>query len=1361
MRVLTLLAASPAALASTHPFSPYSPDADTVALFHLDEPTGSTTAVNGGSLGFPGIASDPGTSAVTDVFQPAAGFFGGAAGLANDRGIGIDASGNGDFSTGGSDRFALASIVGPDNAFTLEALVKPSTADLSAHGHIWSGDSSGDRGFQFRIKNTEELEYNGLEFGGGNQFHPLPPLDTGTWYHVALSYTEAGQPAGTGQFRMFWTPVTASTTEAQEVHSWTAQAVDPGIVTQLVLGNEGRSTLDEGFPGLVDEARISRVARAADEFLFDFVDTDGDSLPDPWEQAIVDADPDDAIDDVAAVLGSDDFDLDTLTNLREYELGTDPTVANDPDDADGDGLADDWELSYFPSIWTEDATGDPDTDTATNGEEQARGTSPLVYDDPSDSDADGLPDAWEEQYLRDLDSDGDDDPDGDGFSNAEEFAATTDPDNPLSVPGDSDGDGMADDWELAYFSNLDAGPTGDPDGDQRDNLAEAAASTDPNDPLDYPGAPVDPARPTGLMVDLLALPHRTTIPDTRPEFAWIFHPRSRGEAQGAYEIIVASSPLLAGAGTGDVWSSGKVDSGDSINVPCGVELSRGGSYAWRVRTWGDSPEASQWSRIQTFRIESTLPQPGARSLHRASADDASGYNWAGRYQSAFERAVPPVSVIDKGNGNYFIDFGRADFGYATVRLSGSFLGQAMEVRFGEKASGDSVDTSPGHTIRYSSTTRNLSNGDVTYEIRPPATSFPGYAAPIDVTGWAGDVTPFRYLELVGCPGPVGVADIRQQVLRVPFDEAAAAFTSSDPTLDAVWDLCRHSIKVTTFCGAYVDGDRERTPYEADAYINQLSHYGVDREYTVGRYTYEYLLDHPTWPTEWSLHFPLMAWQDYLHTGNTEALAANYGALQDSLLLSVSSGKGRRDDGLYQGSTASGSGGFPTDIVDWPSNQRDGYDMSRPLKTVTSAFQFKALRTMAEIAGVLGNTGDAATYQEMADETLDAIQSTFWDPSNGYYVDGASLSGSGLNAPIDGLSTHASAHANFFPLALGIEAPDKPAVLEHLKSKRMSCSVYGAQYLLEALFEGGEADHAIALMSDDDPSYPNHWWNMIREGSTITMESWDNDQKANIDWNHAWGAAPANLIPRYVLGVRPLEPGFGRVVIEPRLGTGDGNNGLSHASGTVPSIRGPIEVEVSENSPTTFRLRVRVPGNVTARVSLPDKGLAGAALVMDGAIVAEPLREDGRLVVADVPSGEHAIWLSATDSPTEAVLRENWKRAMFGDAADDPLVSGDSLDPDFDGVPTGDEFIANTDPLDPTDHLRIGTYLHDGNAGAFELTVAGRRGRRYRLDRSTELAPGSWTELHSTGVVESDRELTFTDPDPPAPRAFYRIEVQLP
>ena len=77
--------------------------------------------------------------------------------------------------------------------------------------------------------------------------------------------------------------------------------------------------------------------------------------------------------------------------------------------------------------------------------------------------------------------------------------------------------------------------------------------------------------------------------------------------------------------------------------------------------------------------------------------------------------------------------------------------------------------------------------------------------------------------------------------------------------------------------------------------------------------------------------------------------------------------------------------------------------------------------------------------------------------------------------------------------------------------------------------------------------------MLRSGATLTWKDWDLQFKPNMDWNHAWATAPINLVARYVLGVRPLTPGYSRVLIDPQLGQ------LCEVKGTVPTIRGPIHV----------------------------------------------------------------------------------------------------------------------------------------------------------------------------------------------------------
>ncbi len=59
-------------------------------------------------------------------------------------------------------------------------------------------------------------------------------------------------------------------------------------------------------------------------------------------------------------------------------------------------------------------------------------------------------------------------------------------------PEDSDGDGLPDDWEEEYFGNLDETANGDYDDDGFTNEEEYDGGTDPTDPDDYPDGEPEP-----------------------------------------------------------------------------------------------------------------------------------------------------------------------------------------------------------------------------------------------------------------------------------------------------------------------------------------------------------------------------------------------------------------------------------------------------------------------------------------------------------------------------------------------------------------------------------------------------------------------------------------------------------------------------------------------------------------------------------------------------------------------------------------------------------------------------------------------------------------------------------------------------
>ncbi len=112
-------------------------------------------------------------------------------------------------------------------------------------------------------------------------------------------------------------------------------------------------------------------------------------------------------------------------------------------------------------------------------------------DDPSpllESEDDDLYDAWEVHYFGSIggQSGSSTTGDADGFNLAEEQAGGSDPTDTASIPDDIDGDTLADvSFELFYFSNLDAGPAEDPDGDFDVNSVEQANFTDPTLRTDF------------------------------------------------------------------------------------------------------------------------------------------------------------------------------------------------------------------------------------------------------------------------------------------------------------------------------------------------------------------------------------------------------------------------------------------------------------------------------------------------------------------------------------------------------------------------------------------------------------------------------------------------------------------------------------------------------------------------------------------------------------------------------------------------------------------------------------------------------------------------------------------------------------
>ena len=668
--------------------------------------------------------------------------------------------------------------------------------------------------------------------------------------------------------------------------------------------------------------------------------------------------------------------------------------------------------------------------------------------------------------------------------------------------------------------------------------------------------------PSGLMVEFIREPDKVRILDPRPEFSWIV-PDMAG-SQTAYQIMVSSSKEKLTVNEADLWNSNKTFSSRSTEIEYSGNLLRDNTtYYWKVRIWDKKGRPSLYSGIQIFKT-GTL------------------YSYATTGNTFMVTYIRPEKFVKTGVNQYFADFGKDAFGSLLLEITPTAT-DTLLIHLGEKTDGQhKIDPNPGGTIRYQKVLLPVEPGKTKYTLALPPDSRNTGPAAIHLPDSIGVITPFRYCEIENCNFELKPENILQKAYWHYFDDKLSFFESSDTILNQVWDICKYSMKATSFAGIYVDGDRERIPYEADAYINQMGHYYTDREYSLARRTNEYFINHPTWPTEWILHTVPMFYFDLMHTGNLESVTRYYEELKHKTLISLA-----REDGLISSKNVTDeimiNLGFSDakeslrDIVDWPPSQkdtgwklatpegeRDGYDMVE-INTVVNAFHYRNLVLMAELAGFMGKGADSMLYSNRASMVKNTINEKLFDKGKGIYLDGES-------------SGHSSLHANMMALVFDlIPEEHKKSVIDFIKSRGMACSVYGAQYLLEALYKAGEADYAFSLLT---ATYDRSWWNMIRSGSTITMEAWDMKYKPNSDWNHAWGAAPANIIPGYIWGIAPVEPGFSKAVIKPQLSS------LSYCKIEVPTIRGIIKAEYKFSNKLK-EYSINVPANMECDFVITD------------------------------------------------------------------------------------------------------------------------------------------------------------------------------
>jgi alpha-L-rhamnosidase len=171
------------------------------------------------------------------------------------------------------------------------------------------------------------------------------------------------------------------------------------------------------------------------------------------------------------------------------------------------------------------------------------------------------------------------------------------------------------------------------------------------------------------------------------------------------------------------------------------------------------------------------------------------------------------------------------------------------------------------------------------------------------------------------------------------------------------------------------------------------------------------------------------------------------------------------------------------------------------------------------------------------------------------------------------------------------------------------------------------------MRQGSPYYSGGVWEALApDGSPATRES-AGGTFASLA--HGWASGPTSALSKYVLGVRPIQPGYKTWLIEPQPGD------LSWAEGRVPTPYGPIAVRW-QKTPRGLRLEINVPNGTSGSVGLPTSSNADSVTDNDRPVkkgekmTAASESEDssgarpGYAYLADLGPGVHVIQVTGGD-----------------------------------------------------------------------------------------------------------------------------------
>ena len=216
------------------------------------------------------------------------------------------------------------------------------------------------------------------------------------------------------------------------------------------------------------------------------------------------------------------------------------------------------------------------------------------------------------------------------------------------------------------------------------------------------------------------------------------------------------------------------------------------------------------------------------------------------------------------------------------------------------------------------------------------------------------------------------------------------------------------------------------------------------------------------------------------------------------------------------------------LGDWLATGRDVKYMAMHNGPVSNAFIVNDLRIMVWAATYLGKTDDAEKYAVQLEKTRDAYIKAF--------------------VKKDG--TIKDDYQGAYVMALKMVLPKGELwnkvyhqLVQRLTRDGMQTGFFATEHILPLLADNGDEKLAFDLLLDERCG---GWMYQVKAGATTTWERWDairpdgtvNETKSNgdnmVSFNHYSFGSVGKFYYQYILGIQPLEPGFAKIKIWPRI-----------------------------------------------------------------------------------------------------------------------------------------------------------------------------------------------------------------------------------